>query len=185
MSASTPAIRASVSGIASRRSVCPVGAVSTTTSSRGAAVASRCSSMRPISSSTPGSEVLGIGVTRAVVEPRLDPDDPDLAGRRCRPSLALTDLTQAGEEVGLDGRELLLGDLAQLQLHLRGQQLLTQHAVVVELAVDGVDDLVEHEPDAADEERVDDDHDRPPPRPASDAIAAVRSSGATGLGTCI
>ena len=53
-SSSTCASLASVAGMASRRSVCPVGAVSTTTSSNPRE--SRRSSVSPTSSSTPGSE---------------------------------------------------------------------------------------------------------------------------------
>ena len=48
--------------------------------------------------------------------------------------------------------ELLLAHLAELEPHLRGEQLLAQRGVVVQLGVDGRGDLVEHEPEAADQE---------------------------------
>src|SRR5207248_649989 len=85
----------------------------------------------------------------------------------------------------LHGGELFLSDLAELQPHLRGEQLLAQNAVVVELAVDGSGDLVQHELDAADEQRVENDHGRASCGPATAAITAASASGATGLGTCM
>src|SRR3989454_4177135 len=117
----------------------------------------RRSGIRPPASPL-GGVVLGVGVARAVVELHLDAGDPHLARRRRRPALALADLAQAGEQIGLEGREFLFGDLAELEAHLRGQQLLAHDAVVVELAVDGVDDLVQHELETADQQGVEDDH---------------------------
>src|SRR5262245_59083788 len=70
----------------------------------------------------------------------------------------LADLAQAGQQVLLQVRELRLVDLAQLQPHLRVEKLLAHEALVVHLAVDGLGHLVEHEADAADEQRVEQDH---------------------------
>src|SRR5262249_44875886 len=119
------------------------------------------------------------------VESRLDARDAHLTRRRRRPELALADLAQACEQIGLDGGELLVRDLAELQAHLRGQQLLAQDAVVVELAVDGSGNLAQHELQAAHQERVDDDHDVDAPRRATPAMTDARWSGATGLETCV
>src|SRR5581483_4701917 len=44
---------------------------------------------------------------------------------------AALDLADAGEQVGFDGGELLLADLAELQPHLRLEQLLAEGAVVL------------------------------------------------------
>src|SRR5437867_618917 len=77
------------------------------------------------------------------------------------------------EDVGFDGGELLLRDLAELQPHLCRQQLFPQNAVVVELAVDGGGDLAEHELDAADQQRVENDHGSASPGPATAAITAA------------
>ena len=49
--------------------------------------------------------------------------------------------------------ELLLRHLAELDPHLRGEQPLAQHGVVVHLRLDRRRDLVEDEPHAADQER--------------------------------
>ena len=51
-----------------------------------------------------------------------------------------------------------LGHLAQLDLHLRREQALAQHAVVVHLRFDRRHDLVEDEADAGDDEGIDDQH---------------------------
>ena len=56
------------------------------------------------------------------------PGHPQLARAGRGRGVALPDLADARQQVGLDLRELLLGDLAQLEPHLRGQQLLAQHA---------------------------------------------------------
>ena len=56
--------------------------------------------------------------------------------------------------------ELRLAHLAELDAHLRREQLLAQRRVVVQLGVDRRGDLVEHEPHAADEQRVEDEHQR-------------------------
>src|SRR5690606_28065318 len=63
-----------------------------------------------------------------------------------------------GKDVGLDLRELLLGDLGEFETHLGRKQLLAQRGVVVQLGVDGGRHLVEHEPDPADQEGVYQDH---------------------------
>src|SRR5205814_6015041 len=131
-----------------------------------------------------GGSVLGVGGAGAVVEPRLDARDAHLA-LVGRPALALTDLAQPREQVALDGGELLRRDLAELEPHLSRQQLLAQNAVIVELAVHGGDDLVQHELDAPDQQRIEDDHRAAIPRPATVAMAAASSSGATGFGMCI
>ena len=72
-------------------------------------------------------------------------------------ALALLDLADADEDVGLELVELLLGHLAELDPHLRREQALAQHAVVVHLGLDRRHDLVEDEAHAGDDDRVDDD----------------------------
>ena len=54
--------------------------------------------------------------------------------------------------------EFSLAHFAELEPHLRGEQLFAQVRVVVELGVDGGGDLVEHEAEAADQDRVEDEH---------------------------
>ena len=63
-------------------------------------------------------------------------------------ALALLDLADAGEDVRFELVELLLAHLAELDPHLRVEQLLAQRGVVVQLRLDRRRDLVEHEPDA-------------------------------------
>src|SRR5712691_2874826 len=58
--------------------------------------------------------------------------DPHLARRGRGRLVALPHLADPREHVRLRLAELLLRDLAQLQPHLRRQQLLAQHGVVVE-----------------------------------------------------
>ena len=67
-------------------------------------------------------------------------------------ALAFPDLADAREDVRLQLVEFLLVHLAELDLHLRRQQPLTEHRVVVHLRLDGGRDLVEDEPDPADEQ---------------------------------
>src|SRR5207245_1969681 len=74
-------------------------------------------------------------------------------GRGC--CVALPHLADARQQLSLRLAELLFRDLAQLQAHLRGEELLAQHGVVVELGVDGLDQLVQHEAHAADQQAVD------------------------------
>ena len=63
-----------------------------------------------------------------------------------------------GEDVALDLGELVLGDLAELEPHLRLEQLLAQRRVVLRLGLGRRDDLVEHEAEAADQQGVEDEH---------------------------
>src|SRR5437762_3456218 len=90
----------------------------------------------------------------------LDVDAGDLVLGRHRESALLRalDLADSGEHVALDPGELLLGDLAELELHLRLEQLIAQRRVVVHLGFGGGDHLVEDEPQAADQDRVQDEH---------------------------
>ena len=50
--------------------------------------------------------------------------------------------------------------LAQLDPHLRREQLLAKGGVVIQFGFDRRRDLVEDEPDAADQQAVDDEHER-------------------------
>ena len=68
--------------------------------------------------------------------------------------------------------ELVVGDLAELEPHLRFEQLLAQRRVVVHLGLGGRDDLVEHEPEAADQQRVEDEH-RRSVRPARSSFSRM------------
>src|SRR5947209_8511994 len=102
---------------------------------RAASASSSTAWRRPRRRETPRGLVLVAG------EGGLDTGDLDLAGRRRGRGVALTDVADAGEQVGLGIRELLLRDLAELQAHLGGQELLAQEGVVVELGVDGLDEL--------------------------------------------
>src|SRR5437870_4504976 len=70
-------------------------------------------------------------------------------------ALRCPDVADASEDVGLEVVELLLPHLAKLDAHLRFQQPLTEHAVVVELAVHCRRDLVEHETDPGDKQAID------------------------------
>src|SRR4051812_32692448 len=78
------------------------------------------------------------GLVRLVLLAReggLHARDPHLArGRRGR-GVALAHVADPGQEVALDLPELRLVDLPELQPHLRGQELLAQDGVVVELGV--------------------------------------------------
>ena len=63
----------------------------------------------------------------------------------------------------IGGLKFVFGKLAQavdaeLDAHLRREQLFAERGVVVQLRLDSRRDLVENEPDAADQERVEDDH---------------------------
>jgi hypothetical protein len=54
--------------------------------------------------------------------------------------------------------KLVVGDLAKLEPHLRLEQLIAQRRVVLHLGLGRLDDLVEHEPQAADQEGIKDEH---------------------------
>ena len=58
----------------------------------------------------------------------------------------------------LEQLELRLAHLTELDLHLGGQQLLAQRRVIIQLGLDRSRQLVENEPDAADQEGVENDH---------------------------
>src|SRR5688500_5596104 len=91
---------------------------------------------------------------------RFDAGDLEFAGIErggATALLAVADLTQAREDVRLENRELVLSHFAELHAHLRGQELFAQRRVVVEFRLDRRRDLVEDEPDTADQQRVDDD----------------------------
>ena len=49
-------------------------------------------------------------------------------------------------------------NLAELEPHLRFEQLLAQRRIVLRLGLGGRHDLVEDEAEAADEERIEDEH---------------------------
>jgi hypothetical protein len=90
-----------------------------------------------------------------------DADDFHLApgdDRRRTAALALLDLADSLDDLGLELVEFLLIHLAEFDAHLGCQQLLAQLALVVQLGVDGGRDLVEDETNAADEKAVDDQH---------------------------
>ena len=62
------------------------------------------------------------------------------------------------EQVALDLRELVVGDLAHLALHLGGEQLLAQRRVVVHLGLGRRDGGLERPRDAGDHQRVEKEH---------------------------
>src|SRR5581483_3197370 len=70
----------------------------------------------------------------------------------------LLQLANARQHLALGLREFLFGDLAQLEPHLRRQQLLAQPLGVVHLLVDGGRDLPQHPLDPADQHAVEDEH---------------------------
>src|SRR6185436_4962963 len=125
------------------------------------------------------------GLMFVAFEGRLDAGDLHLLRRDDRglaAALAFLDLADAGDDVGLDLVELLLTDLLQLEAHLRVEQALAQHAVVVQLGIDGGRDLVEHEADAGEDQAVDDQHGvnaecRMPNAEAASLNGRVRASG--------
>src|SRR5262245_55676294 len=94
-------------------------------------------------------------------EGRLDPRDLHVLlrdGGGVAAALARLDLADARDDLRFEIVDLLLRQLAQLEAHLRVEEPLAQHGVVVELRVDRGGELVEHEPHAGDEQRVDDQH---------------------------
>src|SRR5688572_26588654 len=78
-------------------------------------------------------------------------------GRRPTPA-PVPDLGDAPEELGLDAPEFRLVDLAHLEPHLGREELLAQRGVVVHLGLHRGGELLEDEAQAADEERIEDDH---------------------------
>ena len=87
-------------------------------------------------------------------------DAGDLVVGRGQAGFALTafvNVAQAGHDVGFESRKLFFSQLTELHAHLCGEQLLAKRSVVVQLRVDRGGDLVEDEPEPADEERVEDD----------------------------
>src|SRR5688500_7230630 len=91
----------------------------------------------------------------------IDARDLVLGGREGRRSGALAaraNLAQPRQDVRLEGVEFRLAHFSEVQPHLRGEQFLAQVRVVVELGVDSGGDLVENEAEAADQDRVEDEH---------------------------
>ena len=68
------------------------------------------------------------------------------------------DLAYPGQHVALDFLELGLGHLPELELHLRLEKSLAQPRIVVRLGVGSGQDLVEDEPEAADQQGIKDEH---------------------------
>ena len=70
----------------------------------------------------------------------------------------IADLAQAREDVRSSSSNSSWRHLAELDPHLRREQLLAQRRVVVQLGVDRRGDLVEDEPQTADQQRVENEH---------------------------
>ena len=68
------------------------------------------------------------------------------------------DVADCKQDVALDGGKLLVGDLAELELHLRLEQAIPEGGVVVRLGLSRSDDLVEHEAEAPDQQGIEDEH---------------------------
>ena len=103
----------------------------------------------------------GSGPSSSASSPRTLASTPvtlNAAGRLRAALLPRPDFPDAGQEILLGLGELRLGDLAELQAHLGGQELLPPHRVVGQLGVHRGRDLPEHELEASDEEGVEDDH---------------------------
>src|SRR5262249_46486931 len=88
----------------------------------------------------------------------VDAGDPVLRRHGEGALLRPLDVADRGEQVALDRGELFLADLAELELHLRLEQLIAERAVVVHLGLGRRGDLVEDEAQAADQERVEYEH---------------------------
>src|SRR5438874_694059 len=88
----------------------------------------------------------------------LDAGDLVLARHADGRLLRALDFADPGEDVMFDPGELRFRDVAELELHLRLEQLFAERRVVLRLRLGGRDDLVENESQAADEERVEDEH---------------------------
>src|SRR5205085_10357363 len=71
---------------------------------------------------------------------------------------AIADLAQPLEDCRLERVELVLAQLPEFEPHLRREQLLAERRIVVQFRIDGGGDLVEDETEAADEDRVEDEH---------------------------
>ena len=87
-------------------------------------------------------------------------DAGDLVVGRRQAGFALTafvDVAQAGHDVRFERRKLFVSQLTELHAHLRGKKLLAKRSVVVQLRVGRGGDLVEDEPEPADEERIEND----------------------------
>src|SRR4051794_11128092 len=89
----------------------------------------------------------------------VDASDLVLRRHRQRTLLRALDLANCGQHVPLDVGELLLGDFAEFEPHLCLEQLIAQRRVVVHLGLGRGDDFVEHEAEAADQQRVENEHD--------------------------
>ena len=74
------------------------------------------------------------------------------------PLATLLDLADARQHVALERLEVVVGDLAHLALHLGRQQLLAQRRVVVHLGLGRRHDGLQGPRDAADHERVEEEH---------------------------
>src|SRR5436190_14695991 len=68
------------------------------------------------------------------------------------------DFPDRGQNVALDLAELLVGDFPELEAHLRLEELVAQRRVVLRLGFGRLNDLVEHETQAADQEAVENEH---------------------------
>src|SRR6266542_3152759 len=84
----------------------------------------------------------------------------------------IANLAQARENLRLELVELCLAQLSELHAHLRRQQLLAKRGVVVQLGIHRRGNLVEHEPQPADEHRIEYEHWRLPIR---DRVSLVRA----------
>ena len=92
------------------------------------------------------------------LERRVDAGDLVVGRRQAGFALAaFVDVAQAGHDVRFERRKLFVSQLTELHAHLRGKKLLAKRSVVVQLRVDRSGDLVEDEPEPADEERIEDD----------------------------
>ena len=92
------------------------------------------------------------------LERRVDAGDLVVGRRQAGFALAAcVDVAQAGHDVRFERRKLFVGQLTELHAHLRGKKLLAKRSVVVQLRVDRSGDLVEDEPEPADEERIEND----------------------------
>src|SRR5262249_21316962 len=94
----------------------------------------------------------GLGVLVGLEAFNVDAGDPVLRRHREGALLRPLDRADPGEHVALDLRELGVGDLAELEAHLRLEQPIAERGVVVHLRLPRRDDLVEDEAKAADEE---------------------------------
>jgi hypothetical protein len=62
------------------------------------------------------------------------------------------------DDVTLDLGELSVGDLAQFEAHLRFEEHFAERRIVLRLVLRCLDDLVEHEAQASNQQRVKDEH---------------------------